>query len=314
MLNIYLNTVFIAPDTMNRNDFPILTEQVYNRPLVYLDNAATTQKPQAMMDALQYAYSHFNANIHRGVHHLSQLATRHHEQARQTVADFLHAASPNEIIFTKGTTDSINMLAFSFGEAFIHEGDEIIISAVEHHSNIVPWQMLCERKGATLKVIPLRDDLSLDMEAYKQLLSDRTRLVAVAHISNVLGTLNPVEDIIRLAHKRDIPVLIDGAQSVAHIPVNVSALDTESLQPLRNYLSGFVSVSEQQAITQPRHLAAVKRALFHLKEARRTIELFTPDVAATDLQAAQEALSEITGDRADEKLLDRVFSQFCVGK
>ena len=227
MLNIYLNTVFIAPDTMNRNDFPILTEQVYNRPLVYLDNAATTQKPQAMMDALQYAYSHFNANIHRGVHHLSQLATRHHEQARQTVADFLHAASPNEIIFTKGTTDSINMLAFSIGEAFIHEGDEIIISAVEHHSNIVPWQMLCERKGATLKVIPLRDDLSLDMEAYKQLLSDRTRLVAVAHISNVLGTLNPVEDIIRLAHERDIPVLIDGAQSAAHLPIDVQQLDCD---------------------------------------------------------------------------------------
>ena len=212
---------------MNRNDFPILSEQVYNRPLVYLDNAATTQKPQAMMDALQYAYSHFNANIHRGVHHLSQLATRHHEEARQTVADFLHAKSPNEIIFTKGTTDSINMLAFSFGEAMVGEGDEIIISTMEHHSNIVPWQMLCERKKATLKVIPLRADYSLDVEAFRQLLSCRTKLVAVAHISNVLGIRNPIEEIIRLAHAQNTPVLIDGAQSAAHLPIDVQRLDCD---------------------------------------------------------------------------------------
>ena len=152
---------------MNKTDFPILSEQVYNRPLVYLDNAATTQKPQAVLDAIMDGYTHWNANIHRGVHHLSQVATQHHEAARERIAKFLGAQSANEIVFTKGATDSINMLAFSFGEAYVHEGDEIIISQMEHHSNIVPWQMLCERKKAVLKVIPLRDDLSLDMEALR---------------------------------------------------------------------------------------------------------------------------------------------------
>lgn len=212
---------------MNRSDFPILNEQVYNRPLVYLDNAATTQKPQVMLDAMQFAYTHFNANIHRGIHHLSQIATRHHEAARQTVADFLHAKSPNEIIFTKGTTNSINMLAMALSMAWIKEGDEIVISTVEHHSNIVPWQMLCERNKAKLKVIPLREDLSLDMEAFRGLLNERTRLVAVAHISNVLGTLTPIEEIIRLSHEHDIPVLIDGAQSAAHLPIDLQLLDCD---------------------------------------------------------------------------------------
>ena len=212
---------------MNRADFPILSEQVYNRPLVYFDNAATTQKPQEVIDALVDAYSHWNANIHRGVHRLSQVATAKHEQARQRVADFLGAASAKEIVFTKGTTDSINMLAFSFGEAFVHEGDEIIVSQLEHHSNIVPWQMLCERKHAVLKVIPLREDLSLDLNAFEALLTDRTRLVSVAHVSNVLGIINPVEEIIRLAHKRHVPVCIDGAQSAAHLPVNVQEMDCD---------------------------------------------------------------------------------------
>ena len=212
---------------MNKNDFPILSQSVYHRPLIYLDNAATTQKPEAMLDAMQYAYTHFNANIHRGVHHLSQVATTHHEESRATVARFLHAASPDEIIFTKGTTDAINLLAFSLGETCVHDGDEIIVSYVEHHSNIVPWQMLCERKHATLKVIPLKDDLTLDMDAYSSLLTDRTRLVAVAHVSNVLGTMNPVEDIIRLAHLKHIPVLIDGAQSAPHLPIDVQALDCD---------------------------------------------------------------------------------------
>lgn len=212
---------------MNRADFPILSEQVYNRPLVYFDNAATTQKPQEVIDALVDAYSHWNANIHRGVHRLSQVATAKHEQARQRVADFLGAASAKEIVFTKGTTDSINMLAFSFGEAFVHEGDEIIVSQLEHHSNIVPWQMLCERKHAVLKVIPLREDLSLDLNAFEALLTDHTRLVSVAHVSNVLGIINPVEEIIRLAHKRHIPMCIDGAQSAAHLPVNVQEMDCD---------------------------------------------------------------------------------------
>ena len=212
---------------MNRTDFPILNEQVYNRPLVYLDNAATTQKPQAVLDAIIDGYTHWNANIHRGVHHLSQVATQHHEEARQRVADFLGAASANEIIFTKGATDSINMLAFSFGEAYIHEGDEIIISQMEHHSNIVPWQMLCERKKAQLKVIPLKDDLSLDIDAFQALISPKTKLVSIAHVSNVLGIINPVEQIIRIAHSHHIPVCIDGAQSAPHLPINVQQLDCD---------------------------------------------------------------------------------------
>lgn len=212
---------------MNRSDFPILREQVYGRPLIYLDNAATSQKPQAVLDAMLDAYTHWNANIHRGVHHLSQVATKHHEDARAHVADFLHARSAKEIVFTKGTTDSINMLAFSFGEAFVHEGDEILVSQLEHHSNIVPWQMLCERKKATLRVIPLCDDLSLDIEAFKTLLTPRTRLISVAQVSNVLGIINSVAEIIRLAHAQNIPVCIDGAQSAPHLPIDVQALDCD---------------------------------------------------------------------------------------
>ena len=214
---------------MNRADFPILNEQVHGRPLVYLDNAATSQKPQQVIDAIVEAYSHWNSNIHRGVHHLSQVATAHHEEARQAVADFIHAHSAKEIIFTKGTTDSINALAFSFGEAFIHEGDEIIVSELEHHSNIVPWQMLCERKKAILRHIPLKTDLTLDIEAFKGLLNEKTKLVSIAHVSNVLGTIQPVQEIIRLAHEKDIPVCIDGAQSVPHMQVDVQALDCDFL-------------------------------------------------------------------------------------
>lgn len=214
---------------MNRSDFPILNETVHNRPLVYLDNAATSQKPQAVIEAIEEAYYHWNSNIHRGVHHLSQVATRHHEEARKAVATFIGAESSDEIIFTKGTTDSLNALAFSFGEAFIHEGDEIIVSAVEHHSNIVPWQMLCERKKAVLRHIPLREDLTLDIAAFKTILNDKTKLVSVAHVSNVLGIINPIEEIIRLAHERHIPVCIDGAQSVPHRKVDVQALDCDFL-------------------------------------------------------------------------------------
>ena len=214
---------------MNKADFPILNETVHGRPLVYLDNAATSQKPQQVLDAIVEAYSRWNSNIHRGVHHLSQVATSKHEGARQAVADFINARSADEIVFTKGTTDSLNALAFSFGEAFIHEGDEIIVSGLEHHSNIVPWQMLCERKKAVLRHIPLREDLSLNLEAFKGLLSEKTKLVSVAHVSNVLGTIQPVEEIIRLAHARKIPVCIDGAQSVPHMQVDVQALDCDFL-------------------------------------------------------------------------------------
>ena len=214
---------------MRRDDFPILKEQVHGRPLVYLDNAATSQKPQAVIDAITEAYSHWNSNIHRGVHHLSQVATLHHEEARKTVARFINARSSDEIIFTKGTTDSLNALAFSFGEACVQEGDEIIVSGLEHHSNTVPWQMLCARKKAVLRPVPLREDLSLDMEAFAGMLSERTRLVSVAQVSNVLGTIQPVEQIIRLAHERGIPVCIDGAQSVPHMRVDVQALDCDFL-------------------------------------------------------------------------------------
>ena len=214
---------------MNKQDFPILKQQVHGRNLVYLDNAATSQKPQCVIDAIVEAYSTWNSNIHRGVHHLSQVATAHHEEARKAVANFIGAKSSDEIVFTKGTTDSLNALAFSFGEAYIHEGDEIIVSGLEHHSNIVPWQMLCERKKAILRVIPLREDLSLDIAAFRALLSDRTKLVSVAQVSNVLGTIQPVEEIIKLAHDRNIPVCIEGAQSVPHMSVDVQALDCDFL-------------------------------------------------------------------------------------
>ena len=221
---------------MKREDFPILKGQVHGRKLVYLDNAATSQKPQQVLDAIVEAYSTWNSNIHRGVHHLSQVATMKHEEARKAVAEFITAKSSDEIIFTKGTTDSLNALAFCLGEWKmengkwkIGEGDEIIVSGLEHHSNIVPWQMLCERKGAVLRHIPLREDLTLDMAAFAAMLNERTRLVSVAHVSNVLGTIQPVEEIIRLAHERGIPVCLDGAQSVPHMRVDVQALDCDFL-------------------------------------------------------------------------------------
>ena len=214
---------------MIQADFPILNELVHGRKLVYLDNAATSQKPQVVLDAIVEAYSKWNANVHRGVHHLSQVATQKHEDARKKVASLIHANSEEEIIFTKGTTDSLNMLARSFGDAKVSEGDEIIVSQLEHHSNIVPWQMLCERKKAVLRVIPLREDLSLDIEAFKGLLSEKTRLVSVAQVSNVLGIINPIEEIIRLAHEQNIPVCVDGAQSVPHLAVDVQQLDCDFL-------------------------------------------------------------------------------------
>lgn len=221
---------------MNREDFPILSEKVYNRELVYLDNAATTQKPQSVIDSISYGYSHFNANIHRGIHRLAQLATQEHEAARQTVANFIGAQSKDEIVFTKGTTDSINLLAFSIGEyrlpngePYLKEGDEILISSVEHHSNIVPWQMLCERKKTVLKVIPLNAQHTWTIDEAKALISPKTRFIAVSMVSNVLGTILPVKDLIHQAHQHNIPVLIDGAQAVPHIPINVQELDCDFL-------------------------------------------------------------------------------------
>lgn len=213
--------------TQVRGDFPLLSQQVYGRPLVYLDNAATTQKPQCVIDKITEVYTSYNANIHRGVHHLSQLATAAHENARKIVAEFIHAKTEEEITFTRGTTEAINLLAQCYGERFVNEGDEIVVSTHEHHSNIVPWQMLCQRKQAKLRVIPLLPNGELDLNAYADLLNARTKMVAVAHVSNVLGVLNPVEEIIRLAHDNGTPVLIDGAQSVAHMPVDVQQLDAD---------------------------------------------------------------------------------------
>lgn len=210
-----------------REDFPILARQIYGRPLVYLDNGATTQKPRQVVEAMVDEYYNVNANVHRGVHFLSQQATDLHEASRETVRRFINAHSTSEIIFTRGTTESINLLAFSFGEAMIKEGDEVVVSTMEHHSNIVPWQMMCERKGAQLRVIPMTDEGELQLDALPELLSERTRIVCCTQVSNVLGTVNPVKDVVRLAHAKGIPVLIDGAQSVPHMPVNVQDLDCE---------------------------------------------------------------------------------------
>ena len=210
-----------------RKDFPILEEKVHKHKLVYLDNAATTQKPWSVIKKIEEGYTHQNANVHRGVHFLSQMATEAHEDARKTVQNFLGAEHSHEIIFTRGTTESINLVAYSFGETFLKEGDEIIISEMEHHSNIVPWQLLRTRKNITIKVIPFNEKGELDLETYSSLFTERTRLVAVTHVSNVLGTINPVKEIIKTAHSHNVPVLIDGAQSVPHISVNVKDLDVD---------------------------------------------------------------------------------------
>ena len=210
-----------------REDFPILSRTVYNRPLVYLDNGATTQKPRCVVDAITDEYYSVNANVHRGVHFLSQQATEQHEASRETVRKFINARSTNEIVFTRGTTESINLLAYSFGEAMMKEGDEVIISTMEHHSNIVPWQLLAERKGIKLRVIPITDEGELVMEEYERLFNEKTRLVSVMHVSNVLGTVNPVRRIIDTAHSHGVPVLIDGAQSTPHFAVDLQELDCD---------------------------------------------------------------------------------------
>lgn len=213
--------------TRIREDFPILTSTVHKHPLVYLDNAATTQKPWSVIKKIEEGYTKQNANVHRGVHFLSQMATEAHEAARATVQQFLGAAHTHEIIFTRGTTESINLVAYSFGETFLKQGDEVIVSEMEHHSNIVPWQLLQQRKGIIIKVIPFNQQGELDLTEYASLFSERTKLVAVTHVSNVLGTINPVKQLVQIAHKHDVPILIDGAQSVPHIAVNVQDLDAD---------------------------------------------------------------------------------------
>ena len=210
-----------------RADFPILARTVYGKPLVYLDIGATTQKPRCVVDAITDEYYSVNANVHRGVHFLSQQATELHEASRETVRRFINARSTNEIVFTRGTTESINLLASSFGEAFLGEGDEVIVSTMEHHSNIVPWQLLQMRKGIKLRVIPMNDCGELLLNEYERLFTERTRIVCVTHVSNVLGTVNPVKDMIATAHAHGVPVLVDGAQSIPHMPVDVQALDAD---------------------------------------------------------------------------------------
>jgi cysteine desulfurase/selenocysteine lyase len=210
-----------------RDDFPILQRTIYDKPLVYLDNAATTEKPRCVIDKMTEEYMNVNANIHRGVHFLSRKATEAHEEARRTVQHFINAGKPEEIIFTRGTTESINLIASSYVYECMSPGDEVILSVMEHHSNIVPWQIQAARTNITLQVIPVNEAGELDMEKYRKLFSEKTKLVSLAHISNVLGTINPVEEIIRIAHEHQVPVLIDGAQAVAHQKVDVQALDVD---------------------------------------------------------------------------------------
>ena len=213
--------------TKIRADFPILSREVYGKPLIYFDNGATTQKPRCVVDAIVDEYYSVNANVHRGVHFLSQQATELHEGSRETVRRFINARTSAEVIFTRGTTEAINLLAFSFGEEFMKEGDEVIISTMEHHSNIVPWQLLAARKGISIKVIPMNDRGELQLDEYEKLFSDRTRIVSIAHISNVLGTINPVKEMIATAHAHGVPVLVDGAQSIPHMQVDVQDLDVD---------------------------------------------------------------------------------------
>ena len=210
-----------------RQDFPILGRRVYDKPLVYLDNGATTQKPRCVVDAMTEEYYNVNANVHRGVHFLSQRATDLHEQSRETVRRFLNARSTTEIIFTRGTTESINLVTSCFGEGCMQEGDEVIVSQMEHHSNIVSWQLLQARKGIVIKVIPISDEGELLMEEYEKLFTEKTRIVSVTHVSNVLGTVNPAKDIVRIAHEHGVPILIDGAQSTPHFKVDVQDLDCD---------------------------------------------------------------------------------------
>lgn len=210
-----------------RQDFPILEEKIYGKPLVYLDNGATSQRPLPVIEKMTEYYLKYNSNVHRGVHYLSNVCTDANEDARRIVQRFIRAASEKEIIFTRGTTESINLIAYTYGEAFIEEGDEILVTEMEHHANIVPWQMLCERKGAILKVVPFTDKGELDKEAFGRLLTDRVKLVGVAYVSNVLGTVNPVREIIAQAHRCGAKVLIDGAQAIQHIPVDVQELDCD---------------------------------------------------------------------------------------
>ena len=305
-----------------RSEFPILARQVYGKPLVYLDNGATTQKPRQVVEAMTDEYYNVNANVHRGVHFLSQQATELHEGSRETVRRFINARSTSEIVFTRGTTESINLVASCFGEACMQEGDEVIVSQMEHHSNIVSWQLLQARKGIRLRVIPMTDDGRLCMEEYERLFSPRTRIVSVTHVSNVLGTINPVADIIRIAHAHDVPVLIDGAQSTPHMAIDVQALDCDFFAFSGHKIYGPTGVGvlygkEQWLERIPPYMGGgemIKNVSFErttFNELPFKFEAGTPDyVATTGLARALDYVTEL--GMADIEAHERDLTQYAI--
>lgn len=306
-----------------REDFPILSRQVYGRPLVYLDNGATTQKPRAVVEAMTEEYYNVNANVHRGVHFLSQQATELHEAARETVRRFLNARSTNEIVFTRGTTESINLVATTFGDAFLNEGDEVIISEMEHHSNIVSWQLVQARKGIRLRVIPVTDNGELCLDEYERLFNEHTRLVSITHVSNVLGTVNPVKDMIVTAHSHGVPVLVDGAQSTPHFAVDVQELDCDFFAFSGHKIYGPTGVGvlygkEEWLDKLPPYMGGgemIKRVTFEkttFNELPYKFEAGTPDyVATTGLARALDYVTALGMDNiyAHEQELTRYAMQ-----
>lgn len=231
-----------------RQDFPILSRTVYDKPLVYLDNAATTQKPLCVLDAMRDEYLNVNANVHRGVHYLSQQATDLHEAARETVRKFINAPKIEEIIFTRGTTESLNLVVSSFCDEFMSEGDEVIISTMEHHSNIVPWQLQAAKKGIAIRVIPINDKGEINLDEFTHLFTDRTKIVSIAQVSNVLGTVNPVKEMIRIAHEHDVPVMVDGAQSTPHFAVDVQDLDCDFFAFSGHKIYGPTGIGDRKSV------------------------------------------------------------------
>ena len=310
---------------MNRQDFPILDKTIYGKyPLVYLDNGATTQKPRCVVEAMSHEYNNVNANVHRGVHFLSQAATDLHEASRETVRQFIGAANTSEIIFTRGTTESINLVASCFTQAFMKEGDEVIVSQMEHHSNIVSWQLAQARHGIRIRVIPMTDDGRLCMDEYERLFNERTRLVSVTHVSNVMGTINPVKDIIRIAHEHDVPVLIDGAQSTPHFAVNVGELDCDffAFSGHKTYGPTGIGVlygKEKWLDRMPPYMGGgdmIKTVSFEkttFNDLPYKFEAGTPDyVASTGLAKALDYLSAIGMDKIEEH--ERQLTRYAIEK
>lgn len=307
-----------------RQDFPILQRQVYGRPLVYLDNGATTQKPRCVVEAMTEEYYNVNANVHRGVHFLSQKATDLHEQSRETVCRFLNANSVNEIIFTRGTTESMNLVASCFSEAFMQEGDEVIISTLEHHSNIVPWQLAQNRKGIKLRVIPITDEGNICLDEYEKLFTNRTRIVSVAHVSNVLGTINPVKEMIEIAHAHGVPVLIDGAQSTPHMAVDVQLLDCDFFAFSGHKMYGPTGVGvlygrEKWLDRLPPYMGGgemIKRVSFEqttFNELPYKFEAGTPDyIATTGLAQAIDYVCQLGMDNIEAH--ERDLAQYAVSR